>query len=359
MKIIRLALLQTALSLVLFILPALLYAQAEVSHAINWLTFEQVNSLHQKSPKPIMVFFYKADDDSSQLMLKSAFTRKEVCMYTNNKFYAVKVDVSSKADITFLDGKVYKKDPSRPYHDLAILLMGGNPDVPSILMYDDQNNGFSFKGYKEYYDLLCMLVYISEDVQKTTRYDIWAPAYFRTFPPDKKVNRIPLVVDWLPLNEALTKNQENPKGIFLTFYSKSNAASSVMLVNAFSHSEVAKYLNEHFYCVRLDAQTTDTLVWDKKYMNSKDEGNYHELAKTMMKGNMQFPAIFFFDTHNRLIITENLYLSPEALFLLSNYVVSETYKTKPFAEFIKTFKFEFNDIVPREHLNADPAAKPE
>jgi len=324
-------------------------AQSELKPAINWLTFEQVIDLNKENPKPIMVFFYKPNDDSSKMMLNKTFTRKEVCIYTNTKYYPVKVDVSGKENITFMDGKVYKKDPLKPYHDLATLLLGNKPDVPTVLLYDDSNKGFSFKGYKEYYDMLCMLVYISENVQKTTRYEVWAPAYFRTFPPEKQANHIPLVINWLPLKEALQMNKENPKGIFLTFYTKSNAASSVMLVNAFSHNKVAEYLDKNFYCVRLDAQTSDTLIWDKIYTNQHKTGNYHELAETFMRGKMLFPSLFFFDKKNKLIQSENLYLSPEALYLLSNYVVSESYKTVSFADFIKTFKFEFNDIAPREH----------
>jgi thioredoxin-related protein len=358
MKIIRLALLQTTFLIGVIISSSSLFAQTETLPAVNWLTFEQVKKMNKENPKPIMVFFYKAGKDSSQLMLTSAFTRKEVCAYTNAKFYAVKFDVSSKTDITFLDGKIYKKDPSKAYHSLATLLLGDKPVIPTVLLYDEQNNGFSFKGYKDYHELICMLVYISENIQKTARYEIWEPAYFRTFPPDQKANRIPLVVNWLPLTEALKLNKEKPKGIFLTFYTKSNAASSVMLVNAFSHRKVAEYLNEHFYCVRLDAQTEDTLIWDKKYYNKHETGNYNELAITMMKNNMQFPSVFYLDGSNKLIMTENSYLSPEALYILSNYVVSESYKTQPFAEFVKKFKFEFNDIVPREHQNAAPSEKP-
>ncbi|MEI6060166.1 MAG: DUF255 domain-containing protein [Bacteroidota bacterium] len=358
MRIIRLAFIQTAFLLTLFLSPSLSFAQIESLPAINWLTFEQVTALNKEKPRPIMVFFYKANNDSSKLMLNTTFTRKEVCVYTNAKYYAVKFDIGSKEDMKFMDGKIYKKDPKKPFHDLATTLLGAKPSAPAILLYDDQNNGFSFKGYQEYHDMLCMLVYVSENVEKTTKYEIWAPAYFRTFPPDKQVNRIPLAVNWLPLKEALEKNKENPKGIFLTFYAKSNAASSVMLVNAFSHNKVAEYLNKNFYCVRIDAQTTDTLIWDKSYVNKHETGNFNDLAKTMMKDKMQFPSIFYFDTNNRLILNEDLYLSPEALYLLSNYVVSEAYKVKPFAEFMKTFKFEFNDIVPREHPNSAPVVKP-
>jgi len=358
MTIIRLALLQTAFLLAVLLFPNTIVAQQELKPAINWLTFDQVLASYKENPKPLMVFFYKTNDDSSKLLLNTTFTRKEVCVYTNTKYYPVKIDINSKADITFMDGKVYKKNPAKPFHDLATLLLGENPEAPTVLLFDDQNTPYAFKGYKNYNDMLCQLVYVSENVQKTTRYNIWAPAYFRTFPPDKKANRIPLAINWLSLEEALKLNSKSPKGIFLTFFTKSSAASSVMLVNAFSHNQVAKYLDENFYCVRLDAQTLDTLIWDKEYYNSRRAGNYHDLAKIMMKDHMQFPSIFFFDPTNRLILSENLYLSPEAMYMLSNYVVSESYKTKAFADYIKTFKFEFQDIVPREFQNASPAAKP-
>jgi thioredoxin-related protein len=327
-------------------------AQNEAIPVMNWQSFTQVSEALKTNPKPILIFFYKAGEDSSERMMQTTFTRKEVCLYSNAKFHCVKVDISSKEDITFLDGKVYKKDPKKSYHDLAGLLLGAKPSVPSVLIYDEQNNGFSFKGYKSYYDMICEMVYIAEGVQKTTRYEVWAPAYFRTFPPDKQNNRVPLVVNWMPLKEALTRNKANPKGIFLTFYAKNSAASSVMLANAFSHNTVASYLNEHFYCVRIDAQTTDTLIWDKMYTKN---GQYNDLAKTMLKDKMQFPAIFFFDGTNRLILNETSYLSPEALYILSNYVNSGSFKTMAFADFMKNFKFEFNDIVPREHQGNPPA----
>lgn len=357
MKIKRLALLKTAFLLTVFLLPALLFAQQELKPAMDWLTFDQVRTLYKENPKPIMVFFYKAGNDSSQLMLKKAFDQKEVCLYTSAKFYSVKFDINSKTDVTFMDGKVYKKNPNKPYHDLVTLLLGNKPKAPTVLLYDDQNKGFPFVGYKDYPELLCMLVYISENVDKTSKYETWRPAYFRTFPPNSRASQIPLAIKWLSLKEALTQNTANPKGIFVTFYAKNNASSSVMLANAFSHKTVAEYLNKNFYCVRLDAQTSDTLVWDKQYINKHESGNYHELAKKMMKDKMEFPSIFYFDATNRLILNENSYLSPEALYLLSNYVVSESYKTKAFADFIKTFKFEFNDIVPREHENAEPVEK--
>lgn len=350
MKINRLISITLLLSVVGFFHSTNISAQKiEVAHQVNWLTFDQVKKLNKENPKPVVVFFYSPGNDSSEIMLKNTLARKEICAYLNGKFYAVKFDVSSKLEVNFLDDKLYKKDPSKRYHDLATVLLGDKPHIPSMIFYDEINSGFLFKGYKNQFDMLCMLVYFGENIEKTTRYEVWAPGYFRTFPPDKPTSRISMAINWLPLTDALKLNKENPKGIFLTWYSKTNAASSVMLVNAFTHTKVAKFMNENFYCVRLDAQTTDTLIWDKIYYNRDEKTHFHELATLLMKGQMQFPAIFFFDKQNKLILSENLYLSPEAFYLLANYVKSDAYKTKQFADFMKTFKFDWEDIVPREH----------
>lgn len=342
-------------SSLIFFLAFLLFssrviAQQEITPLINWLTFEQVKELKKEKPKPILVYFYNQAVDSSELMFTTTFARKDICGYINNKYYAVKFDVTAKEDVNFLDDKIYKKDPSKPQHELSNMLLGQKNVIPTILIYNDLASGFSFNGYKNNFDMLCILVYFGENVEKTTRYDVWAPAYFRTFPPDKQVNRIPLAINWMTLEEALKANQENPKGIFLTWFTKWNAASSVMLVNAFSHKKVSAFMNENFYNVRMDAQTTDTLVWDKEYFNNDEKFHFHELALSMMKGKMQFPSIFFFDKTNKLVLSENLYLSPEALFLLSNYIKSESYKTSKFADYMKSFKFDWEDIAPSEHI---------
>jgi len=328
------------------------FAQQEITPLVNWLTFDQVKELKKEKPKPILIYFYDPAVDSAELMFTTTFARKDICAYLGNKYYAVKYDVTSKADVNFLDDKIYKKDPAKSQHDLINMLLGQKPIIPSILIYNDLAAGFSFNGYKNNYDMLCILVYFGENVEKTTRYDAWAPAYFRTFPPDKQVNRIPYAINWLTLEEALKQNKENPKGIFLTWYTKWNAASSVMLANAYNHKKVAAYFNENFYNVRLDAQTTDTLVWDKDYFNKDEKYHFHEMALSMMKGKMQFPAVFFFDKTNKLILSENLYLSPEALFLLSNYVKSESYKSIKFADYMKTFKFDWDDLIPSEKNNS-------
>jgi thioredoxin-related protein len=329
---------------------AKIYAQDQSTNTINWQTFDQIKEQKLTKPKPILVYFYKSDDDTSKLMLNTTLANKDICTYINGKYYATKFDLNSTADINFLDGKVYKKDPAKPNHDLTKLLLGDKPIFPTVLIYNNKAMGFSFNGFKNQYDMLCMLLFIGEDVEKTTRYDLWAPAYFRTFPPGKLQNHVPLGIHWLSLDEALKMNKDEPKKIFLTWYTKWNASSSVFLFNTLNHPKNIEYMNQNFYCVRIDAQTTDTLVWDKTFINKNEPHQYHEMAVSMLKGKMQFPSYFFFDSQNKIILNDEFYLSPDAFYVLSNYVGSDSYKTIKLADFAKSFKVDWNTPATKENV---------
>jgi len=297
-----------------------LWAQNQPLNSVNWTTFDTIKELKKSKPKPILVFFYKPEDDSSQLMLNTTLSNKDICAFINSKFYAVKFDIESEADVNFLDDKVYKKDPLKPYHDLSKLLLGELPVTPTLILYDDKAAGFSFNGYKNQYDMLCILVYIAESVEKTTRYDIWATDYFKTFPPAKMQKKVPLGIHWLSLDDALKLNKETPKKIFLTWFTKWNASSTVFLFNALNHPKVAEYMNQNFYCVKLDAQTTDTLIWDKTFVNQNQPHHFHQMAISMMNGKFLFPSYFYFDSQNKIIINVKIYLDNYSFYLLLHFL---------------------------------------
>lgn len=335
----------------LVFLQAKVSAQEQKTSSVNWITFEKVKEFKKSKPKPILIFFYKADEDTSNLMLNTTLVDKDICAYINNKFYAVKFDASSEEAVNFLDDKIYKKDPLKKDHDLITLLLGAKPIIPTVMIYNDKAIGFAFNGYKNQYDMICALIYIAENVEKNTRYEIWAPAYFKTYPPGKSNNQTALGIHWLSLKEALRLNNEKPKKIFLTWYTKWNASSSVVLFNALNQPKVVEYMNQNFYCVRLDAQTADTLVWDKTFVNKNESHHYHDMALAMMKGKMQFPSYFYFDATKKLILNKQFYLSPEEFFMLSNYVGSESYKTIKLADYLKNFRIELNSASPTQSTN--------
>jgi len=58
-------------------------------------------------------------------------------------------------------------------------------------------------------------------------------------------------VEWMSMNEALQAQKDEPKKIFADFYTDWCGPCKAMDKNTFAHPEVAKYINMHYYPVKI------------------------------------------------------------------------------------------------------------
>ena len=75
----------------------------EKKEVLKVFTFEEVEKLHQKNPKPIVVFVYTDWCKICHGMKKNTFKNEEVIRLLNDKFYFIKLNAESKKDIVFLE----------------------------------------------------------------------------------------------------------------------------------------------------------------------------------------------------------------------------------------------------------------
>ena len=334
------------LSLLLFCLSMFLpgpavKAQLPGDSAVNWQSLAQVKELMKTKARPIILVFYKEGHDSSAMMLNNTLKYKEICTYINHRFYAIKMNACSDSVIAFFDNRTYTKQAGKSYNDLTVKMLGETPALPSLLFFNKETAGFTFKGYRDRYDMLSILVYFAEEVEKTTPYDFWASAYLKAFPPKVSAKVPEMPVHWYSLREALDMNNREPKGIFVYWSTSWSASSSVMMANAFAHPKLAEYMNANFYCVKLDAQISDTLTWKTAYINENKPGHFHQLALAQLQGKMKFPALLFFDKQNNMVSSNQYYLGAVNMYALANFVGTESYKTMKLQDFVKTFKVDW------------------
>jgi len=109
------------------------------------------------------------------------------------------------------------------------------------------------------------------------------------------------LVEWMTLTEALKKQKEQPKKIFIDIYTEWCGWCKVMSKNTFSNKQIAAYINQYFYPVRFDAETTDTIEYlGKKYVN-KGVGRKptHELAYVLTNNRPSYPTITYLDAKGK------------------------------------------------------------
>lgn len=97
-------------------------------------------------------------------------------------------------------------------------------------------------------------------------------------------------VKWMTFEEAIAANKVKPKKIFIDVYTKWCSWCKVMDKKTFSDSTVAAYMNENFYCVKLDAEQKDTINYKGVKFAYMPQYKANSLAISLLDGKMSYPS---------------------------------------------------------------------
>lgn len=147
-------------------------------------------------------------------------------------------------------------------------------------------------------------------------------------------------VKWMSFEEAVAKNKENPKKIFIDVYTTWCGYCKAMDKNTFSHPVIAEYLNENFYPVKLDGEQKEDITINGHTFKFVDSGRrgYHELAASLMNGKLSYPTVVFMDENMRIIQSLPGYRKPDQIEPILNFIGGNHYKDTPWEDFQKSYK---------------------
>lgn len=146
-------------------------------------------------------------------------------------------------------------------------------------------------------------------------------------------------VNWMTLEQALEKSKTEKRKIFLDMYTDWCGWCKHMDSTTFVDAKVAKYLNEHFYPVKFNAeQEKDILFKDKTYKFKKSGSRgYHELAALWLNNRLSFPTVVFLDETQQLIQPVPGYQDALKMEAIINYFGSDSHKKTPWESYEKNF----------------------
>jgi thioredoxin-related protein len=171
-------------------------------------------------------------------------------------------------------------------------------------------------------------------------------------------------VHWLSFEQAVEKAKKNPRPIMVDIYTSWCGPCKMMTANTFGNEQIAKYLNENFYCVKFDAETFDTIhltlmvrdsVLNKdgktkrlvespkefKFYNPAPAGTKkspHQFASSILDNNLSYPSIVFLnDKVQRLNIIKG-YHQPAQFEPIMKYFGTGAWQKQGYDEYAKTFK---------------------
>ncbi|MDR0763160.1 MAG: DUF255 domain-containing protein [Bacteroidales bacterium] len=159
-------------------------------------------------------------------------------------------------------------------------------------------------------------------------------------------------IQWYSFEQALEMNaqraQQNmpTKKIFVDVYTDWCGWCRHMDVNTFANPEIAKYMQQNFINVKLNAERTDTVrINSQVFVNKNNSGGastrrgaYHDLGPLLLRGQMSFPSYTILDENGQQLDVIAGYKDAKSFEVILHFIGDDAYKTTKFDEYSKTFK---------------------
>jgi thioredoxin-related protein len=112
-------------------------------------------------------------------------------------------------------------------------------------------------------------------------------------------------VNWISFSEAveLAGSEENPKKVFIDVYTDWCGWCKKMDKDTFQNPQVAKYMEDNFYMVKMDGEGKEPIDFKGKTYKFIPSGRkgYHELAAALMQGRLSYPTTIFLDEEMNML----------------------------------------------------------
>jgi thioredoxin-related protein len=152
---------------------------------------------------------------------------------------------------------------------------------------------------------------------------IWASSINKVKPYSNTELHSKTSIEWLDLETAADRNKEEKKFFFIDIYTDWCGWCKKMDQSTFKDSAVVDYMSEHFYAVKMNAESKDPIaykevLYEYKMFNGK---GYNELAVNLLSGKMSFPSFVVLSKKEVKIGTLVGFQKPtELLLALKGYV---------------------------------------
>jgi len=138
-------------------------------------------------------------------------------------------------------------------------------------------------------------------------------------------------IEWMSFEAAIDAQAkaDQPKKIFIDVYTDWCGWCKKMDKETFNNPEVAVYMQQHFYMVKLDGEGKKPIVFRGKTFSFVPSGRngYHELAAGLMQGQLSYPTVVFLNEQAELLSPVPGYHPPESFMPIARFFGDNHYKT--------------------------------
>ncbi|MEO5649106.1 MAG: DUF255 domain-containing protein [Ginsengibacter sp.] len=145
-------------------------------------------------------------------------------------------------------------------------------------------------------------------------------------------------INWLSIEEVNVKMGTESRPVLIDLFTNWCYWCKVMDKKTYNRSEVISYINEHFYAVKINAESKQTIEWNNKNYYYNAENKMNDFALYVTNGQLSFPTTVIFPEIKKEPAAISGFMEAKEIEPILKYFGEGKYKTQNFKEFSKTFK---------------------
>ncbi|MFT6166187.1 MAG: thioredoxin-related protein [Vicingaceae bacterium] len=149
-------------------------------------------------------------------------------------------------------------------------------------------------------------------------------------------------IEWLSFEEALARNEKEPKKFIVDVYTDWCGWCKKMDANTFTNPVIIKYITDNYWAVKLNAERKDTVILGQQVFineNLTQRRGPHQLAVALLNGKMTYPSIVYLDENVELMHPAIAgYQDPKSLEEIIKYFGEGAYQSIPWDKYVKEFE---------------------
>ena len=145
-------------------------------------------------------------------------------------------------------------------------------------------------------------------------------------------------ISWLSLNEVNLKLKTETRPVLIDLFTNWCYWCKVMDKKTYNNSKVTSYINEHFYAVKLDAESREALAWNNKDYRYNPKTKLNDFTMYVTRGQPGFPTTVIFPEMKLEPASIPGFMNPKEIEAILKYFGEGSYRSESFQEFSANFK---------------------